>query len=223
MDGRPQAGERREMLGHGIAHVALEAVAGMRQAEAPHQPVAGHLGDDRGRRHRQHQRVARHHRLAVAAAIDLHVAVDENELRPYRQRPHRARQRPQRGAQDVVAVDALDRAERHRHLRGGADFLVQFLALRRAELLGVVQAARDALGIEDDRRRHHRAGERPPARLVAAGDREDAFVERAPLAPEARAKHGLVERQTLREGLAGHDAQTMRDVVAVSIAGFHNL
>ena len=206
MDGRPQAGERREMLRHGIAHMALEAVAGMRQAEATHQPVAGHLGDDRGRRHRQQQRVAGHHRLAIAAAIDLHVAVDENELRPHRQRPHRARQRPERGAQDVVAVDAFDRAERHRHLRRGADFLVQSFALRRAELLGIVEAARDVARIEDDRRRHHRAGERSPTRLVAAGDREDAFVERAPLAPESRAQHGLIERQALREGFAGHDA-----------------
>ena len=66
------------------------------------------------------------------------------------------------------------------------------------ELLGIVEAARDALGVENDRGRRHRAGERSPARLVAAGDREDALVERAALAPEARAQLRLVERQALR-------------------------
>ena len=91
-----------------------------------------------------------------------------------------------------------DRAEGHRHLRRGADFLVQLLARFRIELLGIVEAARDALGVENDRRRRHRAGERSPARLVAAGDREDALVERAALAPEARAQLRLVERQALR-------------------------
>ena len=168
--------------------LALEAVAGVRQAEPRHQPVARDLGDDRGGGDRGDQRIAGHHRLAVAAAVDLLVAVDEHQLRPARQRLDRARQRPQRGAQDVVAVDARDRAEGDRDLRRGADFLVQLFALFGVELLGVVQAARDALGIEHHRRRHHRTGERPPARLVAAGDRPDALVERAPLAPETRAE-----------------------------------
>ena len=59
----------------------------------------------------------RDHRLAVAAAVDAVAAVDEHELRPHRQRRDRARQRPQRGAQDVVAVDARGRAERDRDLR----------------------------------------------------------------------------------------------------------
>ena len=82
------------MLGHAVAHVALEAVAGMRETEPRHQPVARDLGDDGGRRDRQDQRVARDHRRAFAAAIDLLVAVDEDELRPDRQRLDRARQAP---------------------------------------------------------------------------------------------------------------------------------
>ena len=79
------------------------------------------------------------------------------------------------------------------------------------------EPARDAAGIEDHRRRHHRAGERSPARLVASGDREDAFVERAPLAPESRAQDRLGERQALGEGFAGHDARTMRGIKPKSI------
>ena len=48
------------------------------------------------------------------------------------------------------------------------------------------------VGIENHGGRHHRTGERPPARLVAAGDRKDALRERAPFAPEARAQHGFL-------------------------------
>ena len=194
------------MLGHAVAHMALEAVAGMGEAEPHHQPVARDLGDDGSRGDRQHQRVARDHRLTIAAAIDLHVAIDEDELRPHRQRLHRARQRPERGAQDVVAIDAVGRAKRHRHFGAGANLGVELFARRGIELLGIVQAARDSLGIEHHRGRHHRSGERPPARLVAAGDRPDALVERAALAPEARAQHQLSERQAprlLRGGLGG--------------------
>ena len=77
----PSRVQRGEMLGHAVAHVALEAVAGMRQAEPRHQPVARHLGDDRGRRDRGHERVAADHRLAVAAGIDAVAAVDEDQLR----------------------------------------------------------------------------------------------------------------------------------------------
>ena len=65
---RPERGERAEVLGHAVAHVALEAVARMGGADLHHQAVARHLGDDRGGRDREHQRVAAHHRLAVAAA-----------------------------------------------------------------------------------------------------------------------------------------------------------
>ena len=43
--------------------------------------------------------------------VDAVAAVDEHELGPHRQRLDRARQRPERGAQDVVAVDAVGRAE----------------------------------------------------------------------------------------------------------------
>ena len=80
MDGRAEPVQRLEMLRHAVAHVALEAVAGMRERQPHHQPVARDLGDDRGRRDRRHQRVAGDHRLAVAAAVDAVAAVDEHEL-----------------------------------------------------------------------------------------------------------------------------------------------
>ena len=198
VDGGAEPGQRLEMLGHAVAHVALEAVAGMREAEPRHQPVARDLGDDRGRRDRGHQRVARRSpprnrsrsrcgrcRRRTRAAASTGSAL------------HRARQRPQRGAQDVVAVDARGRAERDRDLRAGADLLVELLALLGVELLGIVEPARDALGIENDGGGDHRAGERSPARLVAAGDRPD------PLALSARRSRRKVGRSDLARRAAG--------------------
>jgi len=61
-----EAFQRREVLGHRIAHVALETVAGMRGTDASHQPVARHLGDDGCCRDREHQRIAADHRNAIA-------------------------------------------------------------------------------------------------------------------------------------------------------------
>ena len=113
----------------------------------------------------------------------------------HRQRRHRARQRPQRGAQDVVAVDARGRREGDRDLGGGANPGVELLARLRIELLRIVEPARHALGIEDHRGGHHRTGERSPARLVAARHRPDAALERRALAAEGRTDVLLAERQ----------------------------
>src|SRR6185437_8759519 len=46
--GRAEFGERALMLGRGIALVRLPAIAGVRSGMLDHDPVARHLGDDRG-------------------------------------------------------------------------------------------------------------------------------------------------------------------------------
>ena len=74
-------------------------------------------------------------------------------------------------------------------------FAHSFSRSSRVELFEVVEPARDARGIEHHRRRHHRAGERSPARLVAAGHRPDAAHKPAPLAPKGRTQHRLFQRQ----------------------------
>ena len=94
MNRRAEPVERGEMLGHAVAHMALETVAGMRGAETSHEPVARDFGDDRGGGNRSHKPVAADHRLAVASHIDPVAAVDKDEPRLDRQRCHRARQCP---------------------------------------------------------------------------------------------------------------------------------
>src|SRR5207248_9896162 len=85
MAGWTELRERLEMLGHAVAHVALEAVTGMGKAEPRHQPVARHLGDDRGRRDRGDEPVAADHRFAFAGNRDAVAAVDEDQPWPDRQ------------------------------------------------------------------------------------------------------------------------------------------
>ena len=198
MNGGAQLRERLEMLGHAIAHVALEAVAGMGQPEPRHQPVAGDLGDDRGRRDRGDEPVAADHRLAIAGNRDAIAAVDEDQARPGRQRAHRARQRPQRSLANVVAIDPGRRRERHRDLGAGADLPIELLARFRGELLGIVEPARNARRIEDDRGGDDRPGERSPPRLVAARDRRDAAVDGAALPAERRTDISFRQRQARR-------------------------
>src|SRR5262245_45585625 len=110
-------------------------------------------------------------------------------------RPATARERPQRRPQDVVAVDAPRRREGNRDLGAGTNPGVQLFARLGIELLGIIESARHALGVEHDRSSHYRAGERAPARLVAAGDRPDAALHRGALAAKGRADVLLAERQ----------------------------
>src|SRR5262249_36066013 len=48
VDGGAEPRERLEMLGHAVALVMLEAVAGIEQAQPRHEPVARDFGDDGG-------------------------------------------------------------------------------------------------------------------------------------------------------------------------------
>ena len=141
------------------------------------------------------RRHPRDYRLAIAAGIDLVAAVDEDEPRPHRQRRDRARQCPQRRLPDVIAIDAGPRAEGDADLGGGADARVELLALHGRELLGIVEAAGDPFGIENDGRGHHRPRQGTAAGLVAPRHRKDTALDGGALAPKARPQRRLGERQ----------------------------
>ena len=177
----------------------------MREGKSSHEPVARDLGDDRGGGDGGDDGIAADDGLAVAADVDPIPAVDENQSGPHRQRLDGAGERPQRGAQNVVTIDARRRCDRDGDLGAGADFRVKTLPRRRIKLLGIIEAARDALGIEDDGRSHHRSGEWPPSRLIAAGDRPYAALQRRPLAAKTRAERSLPQRQAGRSRAAPSD------------------
>ena len=209
------------MLGHAVAHMALEAVAGMGGADLHHQAVAHHLGDDRCGGDGEHEGIPRDHRLAIAAGIDLVAAVDEDEPRPHRQRRDRARQCPQRRLPDVVAIDAGPRAEGDADLGGGADARVELLALHGGELLGIVEAAGDPFGIENDCRGHHRPRQGTASGLVAPRHRKDTALDGGALAPKARPQRRLGERQAGGGRLAvrsGPDGDATHGAILAQIA-----
>src|SRR6266545_1107699 len=211
MDRGPKARQRLDMLRHGVTHVALEAIARMNQCEARHQPVARYLGNDRCRRDRGHNGVATDNCLTVAATVDTVTTIDEDELRAHRQCYHGPRQRPQRGAQDVVAVDPRRWRHRDRNFGASADLGIELLARVPVELLGIVEAARHASWNKNDGGSYDRACQRPTSGLVAACDRPGATLERGALAAERRPGLFLPERQADRacdgwacDGIATH-------------------
>ena len=189
MHRRPEPVQGRQMLRHGVALVLLEAVARAILCQRAHQTVTRDLGDDRGRRDREHQTVAADHGIAVAWRIELVAAIDEHMFRQFRQRMNRTRQRPQRGAQDIVAIDSRRRGIGDGERRGRADLLEQFLAALGRQPLGIVDTLRDSPGIEHDRGRHHRTCQRAASGLVAAGDRPDPPLDQRALAAKARRRH----------------------------------
>ena len=106
------------------------------------------------------------------------------------QRDHRTLQRPERGAQDVVAVDP-GREATATETCAVAQILSKSLSRSSAvRRFGIVDAARNAVGIENHRGRHHRTGQRPAAGLVAARNRPDAALDQRALAAEARRGDG---------------------------------
>ncbi len=94
------------MFGNAVAHMALETVTGIAGAERAHQPIAYHLGDNRGCRDRRCQCIARYYCGAIATAVDAVSAVNEHKLRPGNEAVNSLCERPQRSPEYIVAIDA---------------------------------------------------------------------------------------------------------------------
>ncbi len=183
--------ERVEVLWDAVALVLLEAVAGAVLRQRAHQAVARHLGDDGGRGDRQHDAVAADHGLAVARRVKPVTAVDERVPRRLAAARSTARFSAQSEARRILSR-SIARGRRRRPRPGAVAQILSnsLFALLRRRALGIVDAARDAVGVEDHGRSHHRAGEWPAAGFVAAGDRPDAALDQRALAAEAWGRDG---------------------------------
>lgn len=76
--------ERFKMLGHAVALVFREPVAGMRGVELAHQRVPRGLGEDRGGRDRQAFRVAADNRLLGNFQVLDAPSVDQDVIGAHR-------------------------------------------------------------------------------------------------------------------------------------------
>ncbi len=146
----------------------------MRRADPRHQPVACDLGDDRGGSDGKAEAVARHHGADRAGQDRRNVAVDEGVCRRRRQRRHGAAHGEQGGLEDVQPVDLGDVGDADADLHVVPDRIVERLARRPRQLLGVVDAGRERgrhPAILNDRRcRDDRSRPWPAASFVYSGD-----------------------------------------------------
>ncbi|SOO27099.1 hypothetical protein XAP6164_1270004 [Xanthomonas phaseoli pv. phaseoli] len=164
--------QRGQMHRRAVALVLIEAVFRVPRVQFVHQPVAGHLGHDRGGHDGAVQRVAADQCLGRARqALGHAVAVDAREPGHMRHAFHRPPHAEHGRLVDIDAVDlfAVDQHHRPRQ-RPIDDARIQLLAPLGRELLGIVQPidARFA-GIEHHGRDGHRPGQWAAASFVDAG------------------------------------------------------
>ena len=169
----PSRAQRILMLARAVALVARPAIARMGGVIIVHQPVPLMLGDDRGGGDRQAQGVASDDRQRCVRPFRAAIAVDQDHRRRGAGRDQRVdgtMHGEHRGPQDVEPVYLLDGCDADADRRHLPDRAAQILAPDRAELLRIVDALGHLAPIEHHRRRDHRPGQRPPPRLVNAGD-----------------------------------------------------
>src|SRR3954447_15468470 len=168
------------MFRHAVTLVGLKTIARTVLGERAHQAITRDLGDDERRRYRHDQAVAADHGFAFAGRIDPVAAIDEYMFGHFGERPDGARQRPERSAKNVVAIDPRCGGESDGKRRRCADFLKQFLAALGGQTLGIIDTLWNTFGVQHDSRCHHWTRQRSSAGLVTARHGPDpAFDQRA--------------------------------------------
>ena len=168
--GVPVTAERRQVGARGVPLVAIEAVARVLRVQLLHPPVAGHLRDDgRGGDGRaatipSHDALLRHRQIRHLESIDDH------EVGRGREGPHGPTHRGERGIVNIDPIDVPRLHRDHRPASGVDDPIVQKLATRRRQELGVPETGDGPPRVEDDGRRHHRARKATAPDLVDTRD-----------------------------------------------------
>ena len=179
--------QRRQMMRAAIALVAFPAIMRMVRRGRDHHPVALFLGQDRCSGDGQAFGVALHHRRRRPAPAGATIAVHQYMRAVMFERLDRARHGQHRRPEDVDLVDLRNARDADAPAqRPRLDLRLQLGALLGAQLLGIVQAVRAIVDAQDDGGGHHRPGQRPPARLVHAGDQTGKM---AMLVREVRHEH----------------------------------
>src|SRR5665809_13621 len=95
------------MLRRAVAFVALPTVTAVAARKLNHDAVAGDLGDDGGRRHRQRQAIATDHGAGFGGEAPWNdIAVDQCRAHRHAERAISESHAPQARLQDVDLVDA---------------------------------------------------------------------------------------------------------------------
>jgi hypothetical protein len=166
------------VLGSRVAHVAVEAEAGIAIADAVHVAVPGHLGDHRRGGDRRAASVTVDHGPVVKPASRESEAVHEADGSGDRHPLEASPQRGEVGHVQPAPVDAAHAADRHGNARRGAeDGRIERLALLLGALLRIVELSEGATVPETERPVvdqdcgcDQRSGQRASAGLVGTGD-----------------------------------------------------
>src|SRR5438874_11329524 len=115
--GRPALAHYRRVPGRDVADVRGKAVVRIESGEAPHRSVADDLRDDRGGGDRRTLLVPVDDRLVLRRGRAEPEAVDETDLRGWREVPEDRPHCGQVRAMQAVGVDLAGRDRSHRNLR----------------------------------------------------------------------------------------------------------
>jgi hypothetical protein len=178
--------------------VAIEAIVGIVAGELCHDGVARHFGDDGGCGNGEALGVALHDGADRAIELRRFVAVDEGELGPAAEGCDGLRHGPQRGLQDVLAVDAIDVRDPDADLRRGENVLVDGPTRLPVQGLAVGDTVREAERVEHHGGRDHWPRQRPTTRLIDASDGPAVQLEFHRLQLESR-PHGRESLSPLGE------------------------
>ncbi|MNI05918.1 hypothetical protein D3C73_588850 [compost metagenome] len=93
---------------------------------------------------------------------------------------------------------------------GRHDRFEQDFALLQAELLGIVEAGRDIIGVEDHRSGDHRTCERPAACLVGSGNRPVSGIASGKLQAEITGEGGIEKHRRIGRRVNQHGGRLAR-------------
>ncbi len=196
---RAQSGE---VPPRGITDVPLETVGWMMNAEAAHQPVTRHLGDNGGGSDGQGARITPDQGFAAARQAGRHVvAIDQQVGRRDGQRRNGAPHRGEARAAYVDRVDLLGADKRDcDRSRACHDAAVRVLACAGGKAFRIIDAHWKPGRVEDDGGRADRTGEGAPADLVDTGDRPEASGKKPSFPMEIRDRPAPRRPKATREG-----------------------
>ena len=184
--------ERCMMGWRAIAFMAGKAITRKFIVKRHHDPVARHLGDDRSGSDGKAACVTGDNGLNFAGKFRGAVAVNQSIVRRFVEILHRFRHRPHGGGKNIVAVDTEVIPDANANFRRFHKLGVKRFAGFRIEFFGIIQAARNIIGIKHDGSGNHRPRQGPAPSFVDAAYPREPLGARRKFNAEIRFK-GIVQ------------------------------
>ncbi len=166
MGADPQSPKSRRVLGGSVTRIAFPAVARELSGQPGHQAVPLHLRHDGGRRDAATPGVAPRYGHGTARKVGKPVPVDQGALRPSWKGEHGPAHRQQGCVEDVQPVDFAYGRPPDSHLGVGFDGAPKPHPNGSGQSFRILDPGRIPVPVQNNRRRHHGTGPRPPPDLI---------------------------------------------------------